>query len=105
MAGGINWASNPLSYELEVLTLVNNEGAGFDLRGIFLECNIFENIRHNFLTGELAIADATGLLENAKLFGQESLRIRFKQPFGKGDKPSEEDTETKKYKEKGKIIE
>ena len=91
MATGIDWASNPLSYELEVLTLVNNEGAGFDIRGIMLECNIYENIKHNFLTGKLAIADATGLLENAKLFGQESLRIRFKQPFGKGDKIDEAD--------------
>ena len=91
MAAGMDWANNPLSYELEVLTLVNNEGVGFDLRGIFLECNIYENIRSNFLSGELAIADAVGLLENGKLFGQESLRIRFKQPFGKGDKIDDAD--------------
>ena len=55
------------NYDLEVLTLVNNEGAGFDIRGIFLECNIYENIKNNFLTGKLAIADATGFLENAKI--------------------------------------
>ena len=92
MAAGLDWASNPLSYELEVLTLVNNEGEGFDIREMMLQCNIYENIRNNFLSGEIAIADAVGLLENAKIFGQESLRIRFKQPYGKGDKTPEEDT-------------
>ena len=63
MGVGIDWASNPLSYELEILTLVNNEGVGFDIRGIFLECAIYESITNGFLVGELAIADATGLLE------------------------------------------
>ena len=48
MAAGLDWANNPLSYELEVLTLVNNEGAGFDIRGIMLECNIYENIKNSF---------------------------------------------------------
>jgi hypothetical protein len=92
MAAGMDWAGNPLSYELEVLTLVNNEGEGFDIREMMLECNIYENILNNFLIGEIAIADAVGFLENAKIFGQESLHIKFKQPFGKGDKPSDEDT-------------
>ena len=91
MGAGIDWASNPLSYELEILTLVNNEGVGFDIRGIFLECAIYESITNGFLVGELAIADATGLLENAKLFGQESLRIRFRQPYGKGHVAPEAD--------------
>ena len=92
MAAGMDWASNPFSYELEILTLVNNEGEGFDIREMMMECNIYENIRNNFLVGEIAIADAVGLLENAKIFGQESLRIKFKQPYGKGDTPPEEDT-------------
>ena len=92
MAAGMDWASNPLSYELEILTLVNNEGEGFDIRELMLECNIYESISNNFLVGEIAISDAVGLLENAKIFGQESLRIKIKQPFGKGDKPSDIDT-------------
>ena len=92
MATGLDWAGNPLSYELEILTLVNNEGEGFDIRELMLECNIYESISNNFLVGEIAISDAVGLLENAKIFGQESLRIKIKQPFGKGDKPSDIDT-------------
>jgi hypothetical protein len=76
------WTTNPLAYELEVLTLVNNEGVGYDIRELMLECNIYESITSNFLMGEIAIADAIGLLENAKIFGQETLRIRFAMPTG-----------------------
>ena len=76
------WTTNPLAYELEVLTLVNNEGVGYDIRDLMLECNIYESITSNFLMGEIAISDAIGLLENAKIFGQETLRIRFAMPTG-----------------------
>lgn len=84
-------SSNPQSYELEVLTIVNNEGEGFDIRDLMIECSIFESINRNFLLGELIIGDAIALMENAKLFGQESLRIRFKQPAGVNDETDEED--------------
>ena len=62
-------SSNPRSYELEILTIVNNEGDGFDIRDIMVECNIYESIHRNFLMGELIISDAIGFYENAKLFG------------------------------------
>ena len=84
-------SSNPRSYELEILTIVNNEGDGFDVRELMVECNIYESIHRNFLMGELIISDAIGFLENAKLFGQESLRIRFKQPSGIQDETDEAD--------------
>jgi len=84
-------SSKPFSYELEVLTLVNNEGEGFDLRKIFLGVKIHESIKQNFLLGEIAIADATGLLENARIAGQETLRVRFKAPFGAEDEIHDED--------------
>jgi hypothetical protein len=80
MAGGSDWKKDPLSYELEICTLVNNEKQSFDIRHLMLECNIYESITNNFLVGEIAIADAIGFLENAKIFGQESLHIKFKQP-------------------------
>ena len=84
-------SSQPFSYELEVLTLVNNEGEGFDIRKVFLGFKLFESVTQNFLSGECSIIDATGMLENAKLFGQESLRIRFKSPFGMNDESHEDD--------------
>ncbi len=83
--------SNPTSYELEILTIVNNEGEGFDIRGLMLECNLYESISRNFLMGELVIGDSIGLRENAKLFGQESLRLRFKQPSGVHDETDDAD--------------
>ena len=57
-------SSNPSSYELEVLTLVNNEGDGFDIRSLMLTCNIYESIKRNFLLGEMVIADSISFLEN-----------------------------------------
>ena len=33
MRVGLDWSSNPLSYELETLTLINNEGVGFAING------------------------------------------------------------------------
>jgi hypothetical protein len=90
MAIGID-NSKPDSYELEILTLVNNEGEGFDIRDLMIECVITESIRQNFLMGHLVIADSINLLENAKLFGQESLRLRFKQPAGINDEVEDDD--------------
>jgi len=90
MAIGID-NSKPDSYELEILTLVNNEGEGFDIRDLMIECVLNESIRQNFLMGHLIIGDSINLLENAKLFGQESLRLRFKQPMGINDESEDED--------------
>ena len=78
-------SANPLGYELDILTIINNEGDGFDIREIFIECNIYESIHRNFLLGEVVVTDQIGFLENAKLFGQESIRIKFNQPSGKQD--------------------
>ena len=85
-------SSSPTSYELEVLTIVNNEGDGFDIRNQFLELNLYEGIQQPFLAGEIVIGDTVGLRENAKLFGQESLRLRFSQPSGSNDETDEADT-------------
>ena len=41
--------SRATSYELEVLTLVNNEGDGFDIRNQLIQCKIYESITANFL--------------------------------------------------------
>ena len=60
--------ASPLSYELDVMTIVNNEGDGFDIKEIFQECNIYESIHRNFLLGEVVISYQVGVLENAKLF-------------------------------------
>jgi len=83
-------SGNPLSYDLEVLTIVNNEGDGFDIKNIFIECNIYESIHRNFLLGEVVVTDQIAFLENAKLFGQESIRIKFNQPSGNQDEPDDE---------------
>jgi len=85
-------SSSPKSYELAILTVVNNEGDGFDIRNIMLECNIYESINRNFLLGELILGDSISFLENSKLFGQESLRIKFIQSSGVNDETHIDDT-------------
>ena len=74
--------SRATSYELEVLTLVNNEGDGFDIRNQLIQCKIYESITANFLIGNIVIDDGINLFEKAKIFGQESLRIKYSQPAG-----------------------
>ena len=67
MPAGLD-TSNPLSYELEVMTIVNNEGDGFDIREIFVNaleheqfstdktgCKTIEIIGASFLADEPAI--------------------------------------------------
>ena len=71
---------NPHSYNLDVMTIVNIDNEGFDIRNIFRQCLIRESIRQNYLTGEVVVVDSIGLLENAKLIGQESIRIKFRHP-------------------------
>ena len=77
--------SKPTSYELEVLTIVNNEGNGFDVRDLLVNCKLYESITSNYLTGTLSIIDSINLFETAKLFGQESLRIKISQPADRMD--------------------
>ena len=43
MAIGID-NTKPDSVDLEILTLVNNEGEGFDIRDLMIECAINESI-------------------------------------------------------------
>ena len=80
------------NYDLDVLTLVNNEGEGFDIRKIFVGLKLHESITQNFLSGEVSILDATGMIENAKLFGQETLRLKFSHPGVKDTEDVDENT-------------
>ena len=67
MAGTVD-SSNPKNIELEILTIVNNEGDGFDIRDVMLECNIYESISRNFLLGECIISDSPFLMVNCAYF-------------------------------------
>jgi len=73
-------AQDHTSFNLEILTIVNNEGEAFDVINVFQQVILHESIYENFLTGEIAFHDGTGMLEKIKFSGQESLRIRFSQP-------------------------
>lgn len=90
--------SRATSYELEVLTLVNNEGDGFDIRNQLIQCKIYESITANFLIGNIVIDDGINLFEKAKIFGQESLRIKYSQPAGLNDEVDPDDVIDKTFR-------
>ena len=47
MAKGVNY-TEPHSYNLDIMTLINNEGVAVDIRDIFTECVINESITSPF---------------------------------------------------------
>lgn len=85
---------SPHNFKLEVATFVNNEGEGYDIiaPNVMLGFKIHESITSNFLMGEVVIADSLGILEHGKLFGQESIRLRFQQPQGFGSEVHDNET-------------
>ena len=84
-------SSNPKSYSLDILTIVNNEGDSADVKSLMVECNIYESISRSYLLGEIVLGDSVNFLENYKLFGQESIRIKFSQPSGNQDETHPDD--------------
>jgi len=85
-------SSNAKSYSLDILTIVNNEGESADVKSMMMECNIYESISRSYLLGEIVIVDSVNFLENYKLFGQESIRIKFSQPSGVQDETHIDDS-------------
>ena len=85
-------SSNPKGYSLDILTIVNNEGDTADIKAMMIECNIYESISRSYLLGEIILIDAVNFLENYKLFGQESIRIKFSQPAGQQDETHIDDS-------------
>ena len=69
MAKGVNY-TEPHSYNLDIMTLINNEGVAVDIRDIFTECVINESITSPFLTGEINIADSIGLIDLLGMTGK-----------------------------------
>ena len=65
------------NYDLDVLTLVNNEGEGFDIRKIFVGLKLHESITQNFLLGEIGLQDATDFINNAKIFADIQYLLKY----------------------------
>jgi len=62
-------------FVIEELNLVLPNGQSFDLRGIYSEINLFDNLFTPCLSGNILVADANNLAQKLLLKGQEKIRV------------------------------
>ena len=67
--------------EIRELAIVNhNQSAAIDLRPVSLEFAVYSSIHDNFVTGDLTILDAEGLIERLPIIGEELVVLSFSLP-------------------------
>lgn len=71
-----NFLPGELSVDAVILT--NPEGESINLLPITGRIDIFEAIDEPFLHGRITVVDALGIADDYKIFGQESLSIRYR---------------------------
>ena len=84
-----NLTATPGSFQFNNFKLITQIGQQIDLSKLFLELNVFEDIMNPTVSGNVIIADAIGLYNNAPITAEESLSLSFN---------SKEDDETQKVK-------
>lgn len=61
------------SSSIESVVITNNTGDHLDITDLVLEINVYEDMFTNFMSGNLVIADAVGLLSTLPIIGQEKV--------------------------------
>lgn len=77
---GITYAKD---YNLVSLNLLSSQFISLDLKPMMIELSYFEDLYSNFISGQLLINDAQGVMEKMGLHGNEYIRVAF----GRDDKP------------------
>lgn len=67
-------------YELKVLELISSTGQTVDIRKIFAELQIFQDIYSSVMTGNILVSDAKDLFNNFSFCGNEYIRISIDKP-------------------------
>jgi hypothetical protein len=67
----------PGDYELHELTIENIDGATTDIRMVYNELNLYEDMFQHVMQAEVAITDSTGLAANIPIMGEEKLHIDY----------------------------
>src|SRR4051812_21723997 len=70
----------PQDFNLQTMDLTNTLGQTVNLRFVFLELNVFEDLWSNNVTASIVMNDATNLLTNFPVFGFETLKLEFQTP-------------------------
>lgn len=89
-SGGGESPTFPGDFKLAALNLISPSPTGtnkYDLSGVFIELNIFEDLFSNTLRGELSINDSTGFMEMFPIIGEEKLELEL---WTKGAEPEGE---------------
>lgn len=66
--------------KLEKVVLTSYSGRTLDIRGLVREFSLHDNIQKAYITATLLISDATALLTQFPIIGQEMLTLSFKTP-------------------------
>lgn len=71
---------NTKDYEINALELINSGGQTVDLRKIFVELQIFQDLYSSVMNGNIVINDGNDIFSNFYLVGNEYLRISIDKP-------------------------
>ena len=74
---GLNFAGE---FSLKEMKLLTSSGAVIDIRKMTQSIEIFENILHPTLTGNITILDIDNIMENATIVGQEYMSLKIETP-------------------------
>lgn len=67
-------------YNLEELTILTNSGELVDFSNFMLELNLFEDLFSPCLNGNIVLADATNLISNLPITGNEYITMKMRTP-------------------------
>lgn len=71
----------PKGVVIDEIKLINFDGAqSIDIENMFVDLNIYEDMYHSQITGDITIEDTLELIETFPIIGEESLTIRWHVP-------------------------
>ena len=81
MATPLDTLNFPGDFTMDYCFLVNHKGQSIDISNAVNEISFYENIERPFITGELSLIDASGIIKDNELnLGQEFLVVKMRTP-------------------------
>ena len=81
MATPLDTLNFPGDFVMDYCFLVNHKGQSIDISNAVNEISFYENIERPFITGELSLIDASGVIKDNELnLGQEFLVVKMRTP-------------------------
>ena len=81
MATPLDTLNFPGDFTMDYCFLVNHKGQSIDISNAVNEISFYENIERPFITGELSLIDASGIIKDNELnIGQEFLVVKMRTP-------------------------